>query len=109
MPTPSSIDEYLSGIPEEMRDALERLRATIGAAAPDAVEAISYQMPAFKYRGRVLVYFAAFKDHLSLFPASGQVLDRFEAELGAHRTSKGPIQFSPTDPLLEGLVEHAVT
>ncbi|HEY5526815.1 MAG TPA: DUF1801 domain-containing protein [Candidatus Anoxymicrobiaceae bacterium] len=76
---PASIDEYLEGVPEKQRVALERLRATIKAAAPDATETISYQMPAFRDHGR-LVAFAAFKDHLSFLPMSMAVIDAHQKE-----------------------------
>ena len=64
---PASIDEYIAGFPPEIRTILENIRATISAAAPDAEEIISYRMPAFAQNG-VLVYFAAFKAHIGLFP-----------------------------------------
>ena len=65
MATPTSVEDYLAALPEEPRTALEKLRKTIKAAAPDATETISYQMPAFKDHGRFLVSYAAFKDHCS--------------------------------------------
>ena len=66
----SAVDDYLAALPPDQRAALEHLRATIRAAAPDATEAISYGMPAFKQDGRGLVGYAAFKAHCSLFPMS---------------------------------------
>ena len=105
---PSTIDDYLSRVPDEPRAALEKLRATVKAAAPDTTETISYQMPAFKYRGRALVGFAAFKNHCSLFPYSTKVLETYEEELGSMRTSKGTIQFSSDRPLPSALVEKIV-
>jgi uncharacterized protein YdhG (YjbR/CyaY superfamily) len=105
---PSTIDDYLSRVPEEPRAALEKLRATVKAAAPDTTETISYHMPAFKYRGRALVGFAAFKNHCSLFPYSTKVLETYEEELGSMRTSKGTIQFSSERPLPSALVEKIV-
>ena len=94
-------------MPEEARAALEKLRAQIRAAAPEAVEAISYQMPAFKLRGRLLVYFAAFKDHCSLFPGSS-VMEAHRDELKGYYTSKGTIRFSPGKPLPAALVKKLV-
>jgi uncharacterized protein YdhG (YjbR/CyaY superfamily) len=70
MAAPTSVEGYLAALPEEQRDALEKLRKTIRVAAPTATETISYQMPAFKQDGRFLVSYAAFKDHCSLYPAS---------------------------------------
>jgi uncharacterized protein YdhG (YjbR/CyaY superfamily) len=108
MAGPSSVDEYLAGVPAEARAALEKLRKQISAAAPEAVEAISYQMPGFKVRGRALVAYAAFKDHCSLFPMSGKVIEDHKAELGAHVTGKGTIQFTVDDPLPAALVKKIV-
>jgi uncharacterized protein YdhG (YjbR/CyaY superfamily) len=108
VPGPKTIDQYLSRVPNEMREALDRLRSTIAAAAPEAGEAISYQMPAFKYRGRTLVYFAAFKDHCSFFPGSVKVLDTYEEELKQFRTSKGTLQFTADKPIPRRLVERIV-
>jgi uncharacterized protein YdhG (YjbR/CyaY superfamily) len=87
---------------------LRTLRKTIKTAAPDATETISYQMPTFKYRGRALVGFAAFKDHCSLFPYSAKVLDDYKDELGAFETSKGTIRFSVDQPLPASLVKKIV-
>ena len=108
MAGPTSVDEYLSQVPEEPRAALEDLRETIKAAAPDTTETISYQMPTFKYRGRALVGFAAFKNHCSLFPYSGRVLDTYQEELGSFKTSKGTIQFTTDHPLPTSLVKKIV-
>ena len=103
----TSIDEYLSWIPKEQRAALERLRAAIREAAPEAIETISYQMPAFKDHG-TLVAFAAFKNHLSFFVMSTAVLDAHEDELGEYRTAKGTIHFQPDKPLPDALVKKLV-
>jgi len=108
MPRPSTIDEYLSSIPQEMQALLNALRREIAAAAPEAVESISYNMPAFKYRGRTLVYFAAFKKHCSFFPASVVVLDTYHRELKRFRTSKGTLQFTAESRLPRNLVEKIV-
>ncbi len=80
MAAPTSVEDYLSGLPEDSRAALEKVRKTIRAAAPEATEAISYQMPSFKTHGRSLVCYAAFKDHCSLFPMSLKVLDDYRQE-----------------------------
>jgi uncharacterized protein YdhG (YjbR/CyaY superfamily) len=108
MAGPSTIDDYLSSVPEEVRVALNDLRKTIAAAAPEATETISYQMPTFKYRGQRLAYFAAFKDHCSFFPASAEVLDSYAQELGPFRTSKGTLRFSPDSPIPRDLVMKIV-
>jgi uncharacterized protein YdhG (YjbR/CyaY superfamily) len=108
MAGPSSIEDYLFQVPEEARAALEKLRKTIKAAAPDTTETISYQMPTFKYRGRALVGIAAFKDHCSLFPYSTGVMDAYKEELRSFETSKGTIRFLVDKPLPAGLVKKLV-
>lgn len=108
MVTPSGVDDYLAALPEEPRTALEQLRGMIKAAAPEATETISYQMPAFKDHGRMLVYYAAFKDHCSLFPASRAVLDALGDELKPYFTGKGTIRFRAGDPIPGTLVEKIV-
>lgn len=108
MAGPSSVEDYLSQVPEEARATLEKLRATIKAAAPNTTETISYQMPTFKYQGRPLVGFAAFKNHCSFFPHSAKVLDTYHEELGPLRTSKGTISFPPDKPLPAALVKKLV-
>jgi uncharacterized protein YdhG (YjbR/CyaY superfamily) len=104
---PVTIDEYLGGIPREMRDALEKLRAVIRKAAPQAVEAIGWGMPMFKLKGN-LVGFAAFKEHCSFFPMSTTVMEAFENELASYETSKGTIRFKPGKPLPASLVKRIV-
>ena len=102
------IDDYIGQLPPDQARALTRLRATVATAAPDAVEAVSYSMPAFKLGKRVLIYYAAFKDHLSLFPASGSVMDKLGPELQSHFTGKGTLQFTPQQPLPDDLVRQIV-
>ena len=106
--TPSTVEDYLSRLAQEPRAALEKLRKTIKAAAPDTTETISYQMPTFKYQGRALVGFAAFKDHCSLFPYSGHVLDAYKKELASYEVSKGTIRFSVNKPLPAALVKKII-
>jgi len=100
------VDEYLAGVPKEARATLEKLRQTIKAAAPMASEGISYQMPLYKHRGMV-VGFAAFKDHCSLFPGSA-VMDAHREELKDYDTSKGTIRFPANKPLPAVLVKKLV-
>jgi uncharacterized protein YdhG (YjbR/CyaY superfamily) len=80
------VDEYLASVPAKERAVLEDLRRTIRQAAPMAEERISYRMPAFMYHGP-LVFFAAFRDHLSFFGVSREILERFSSELKPYRTS----------------------
>lgn len=105
--TAKDTDAYLASLPPADRAALQRLRSAIKAAAPEAVESIAYSMLAFKYRGRPLAYFAAFKDHCSFFPTAFDA-EAFAADLAPYRTSKGTIQFQASKPLPAALVRKLV-
>ncbi len=107
VPAPKKVDEYLARVPPKFRIALQRLRKTIQAAAPDADEVISYQMPAFRQNG-MLVYFAAFEDHCSFFVASDKVHRQFSAELKPFKSGKGTLRFTPDRPLPADLVTRIV-
>jgi uncharacterized protein YdhG (YjbR/CyaY superfamily) len=104
----AQIDAELAALADDMRAAMEALRRTIQAAAPDAVEAISYGAPAFRYRGRSLVAYRAAKAHGSLFPMSPAVIDAHRAELTGYDTAKGTIRFTPERPIPEPLVTAIV-
>jgi uncharacterized protein YdhG (YjbR/CyaY superfamily) len=108
MAAPNSVEDYLAALPEESRVALEKLRRTIKAAAPEATETISYQMPAFKDHGRSLVAYAAFKDHCSFFPMSTKVIEAHREELKPYHTGKGTIHFHSAEPLPAALVKRLV-
>ena len=89
---PSTVDEYLARVPEPARSTLNEIRATIRSVVPpEAEEVISYGIPAFKYK-RVLIWYAAFSDHCSLFPTAS-VIAKFKDELKGYRVSKGTIHF----------------
>lgn len=109
MTAPTTVEEYLAGLPEASRIALQRLRETIRAAAPEAIETISYQMPAFKDHGRMLVSYAAFQDHCSLFPASKGVIATYRDELEPYISGKGTLRFRPDNPIPAHLVQRIVT
>jgi uncharacterized protein YdhG (YjbR/CyaY superfamily) len=103
-----TVDEYLAGVPEPARSTLQHLRDVIRAAVPkETTEVISYGIPMFKFNG-MLVGYAAFKKHCSLFPTGSGVLDLFEEELRGYRTSKGTIQFPADQPLPDALVRKIV-
>jgi len=104
---PTTIDEYLSGLGEDQRAALQKLREIIRSAAPDAEECISYQMPAFRQNG-MLVGFAAARNHCSLYAWNGTSVGLFAEELRNYDTSKGTIRFTPDKPLPETLVRRLV-
>jgi uncharacterized protein YdhG (YjbR/CyaY superfamily) len=108
MAGPTDVEDYLAALPEDQRDALEKLRTTIRAAAPEATESISYQMPTYKLRGRVLVYYAAFKDHCSLFPASEAIMEALGEELKPYFSGKGTLRFTPDRPIPVALVKKIV-
>ena len=102
-----NIDEYLAGVPEPERRTLQKIRAAIRSAVPaGTTEVISYGIPAFKHKG-VLVWFAAFSKHCSLFPTAA-VIEEFRDELKAYEISKGTIQFPLNKPLPAGLVKKMV-
>ena len=102
-----TVDEYLRALPEAMRTALETIRQSIKAAAPQAEEVISYRIPTYKYRGP-LVHFAAFKDHCSLIVVSKSVLEIFKPDLQSYKISGTTIHFSPEKPLPATLVKKIV-
>ena len=104
----AQIDTYLATLPDDVRNALEALRRTIQTAAPDAVEAISYGAPAFRYHGRPLVSYRAAKAHCSFYPMNPAVIDAHRAELKAYDTAKGTIRFTPNAPLPDNLVTSIV-
>jgi uncharacterized protein YdhG (YjbR/CyaY superfamily) len=101
-----SIDEYIATFPEETQKILEELRATIKAAAPDAEEKISYQMPAFALKGN-LVYFAAWKNHIGFYPTS-RGTQAFEHELSMYESAKGSVKFPIDKPLPLELISKIV-
>ena len=104
---PKSVDEYFANVPEPARSTLNKIRAAIRSAVPpEAIETISYRIPAFKHK-RVLVWFAAFSNHCSLFPTAS-VIEAFKNELKGFSTSKGTIQFTTDEPLPAALVKKLV-
>ena len=101
-----TVDEYLAALSTDKRAALERLRKTIRAAAPRAEECISYQLPAFRLDGRMLVWFGAATNHCSFYP--GGIVEDYKKELENFATSKGTIRFQPDHPLPATLVRKLV-
>jgi uncharacterized protein YdhG (YjbR/CyaY superfamily) len=102
------VDEYLSGVDEPKRSTLHELRRTILEVVPEAEEGISYRVPAFRVRGRVVAGFAAFSNHLSYLPFSGSVLDQLAAELQGYTMTKSALHFPIDDPLPKWLVEKLI-
>jgi uncharacterized protein YdhG (YjbR/CyaY superfamily) len=103
----TSVDKYFASLPRNARPALKRLRRTIRSIVPEATEVISYGMPTFKL-DRMIVAYAAFQGHYSLFPLSSTLLDRYQRDAGRFRSSKGTLQFAYDEPLPESLVRKIV-
>ena len=93
---PKSVDEYIAAQSEAVRPKLEQVRAAIRRAVPDAVEGIGYRMPGYKLHGKPMLYFAGFKEHYSLFAASGTFFAALEDELRSYDLRKGTVHFPLT-------------
>ncbi|HEV2349500.1 MAG TPA: DUF1801 domain-containing protein [Terriglobia bacterium] len=105
---PSTVDEYLAGVPEPQRTTLKKMRAVIRSLVPaEATECISYGIGGFKYKGP-LVWFAAFKDHCSFFPGNSTLIAEFKDDLKGFPTSKGTIRFPVDQPLPAALLKKIV-
>jgi uncharacterized protein YdhG (YjbR/CyaY superfamily) len=108
---PSSVDEYLSTLPDAPRTTLEKVRAMIKGAVPDAAEGMAYGMPGYKYDGRPLIYFAAAKNHLGLYGIP-TVIEAHKAELAQYDLSKGVIRFpidkAPSQKLMKSLLKARI-
>jgi uncharacterized protein YdhG (YjbR/CyaY superfamily) len=102
------IESYLATVNPAHRKALQTLRKTIQKAAPDAVEGVSYNLPAFRLLGKPLVAFSAFTNHCSFFPMSAKLIDEFQYELKDFKTSKGTIRFTADKPIPAALVTKIV-
>jgi uncharacterized protein YdhG (YjbR/CyaY superfamily) len=102
----NTIDEYIALFPAETQKILKEMRAVIKAAAPDAEEKISYQMPTFALKGN-LVHFAAYKNHIGFYPAP-KGIEEFKAELAAYKGGKGSVQFPIDKPIPYDLIRRIV-
>jgi uncharacterized protein YdhG (YjbR/CyaY superfamily) len=106
-PAPKDIDEYIASFPTQIRDILQQIRGTIKKAVPEAEETISYKMPTFNLRGHYLIYFAAYKKHIGMYPApTGD--DEFKEEISAYQTGKGTLQFPLDEPIPYKLITKIV-
>ena len=103
---PKSVDEYIAAQPEAVRPKLEQVRAAIRKAVPEAVEGIAYRMPGYKLHGKPMLYFAGFKEHYSLFAASGTFFAALEDELRGYDVRKGTIHFTLTKPVPVKLISR---
>jgi len=102
-----NIDEYILTFPPETRKMLEEIRGAIRNAAPDATEAISYQMPTFKLNGKNLVHFAGYKNHIGFYPVPSG-MEAFKKELSSYKQGKGSVQFPLDKPLPLDLINEIV-
>ena len=103
---PRSVDEYIAAQPEAARPKLEQVRAAIRSAVPEAEEGIGYRMPGFKLHGKSLLYFAGFKEHYSLFAASGTFFATLKDELSGYGLRKGTVRFPLTKPVPVRLISR---
>jgi uncharacterized protein YdhG (YjbR/CyaY superfamily) len=107
-PTPTSIDEYIATFPHDLQAILEQIRSTIKAAAPEAKETISYNMPGFTLNGHYMVYFAAYKKHIGMYPVpTGDA--QFNAELSVYVAGKGTVRFPFDKPIPFDLIRAMIT
>ena len=108
MPRFASYEAYVASLPDDRRLGVERLRASAVAAAPDAVETISYDMPALRLDGHFLVSWAAYKSHYSLFPASAAVVQELGDDIRPFLAGRGTIRFPADQPIPEDVVTRVV-
>lgn len=103
----ADIDGYIAGSPSDTRQQLEQIRSLVLEIAPDAVESVSYAMPTFKLNGHVLIYGAAFKKHIGLYPAP-IALEHFKTDLEPYKATEGTVQFLRTQALPLGVIARIV-
>jgi uncharacterized protein YdhG (YjbR/CyaY superfamily) len=101
-----SVDEYLASQPEAVRSILGRVRGAIRKAVPEAEEVISYQIPTYKLQSGPVLYFAGWKRHYSLYPATGRVIAAFKDELASYEIDKGTIRFPLSQPVPVQLIRR---
>ena len=103
---PQSVDEYIAAQPQAVRPKLEQVRAAIRKAVPEALEVIGYRMPGYKLHGKPMLYFACFKEHYSLFAASGSFFAALADELSGYELRKGTVHFPLTMPVPVKLISR---
>ncbi|MDX6717742.1 MAG: hypothetical protein QOH30_4300 [Baekduia sp.] len=94
-----SVDQYIASLPDDVQPILQRVRSTIRKAVPDAEETISYQIPAVKLNGVTVLYFAGWKQHFSIYPATAELVEAFADDLARYKLGKGTIQFPLSQPV----------
>jgi uncharacterized protein YdhG (YjbR/CyaY superfamily) len=99
-----SVDEYIASQSEPTQKILARVRSVIRRAVPDAAESISYNLPTYKLHGRPVIYFAAWKNHYSVYPSTAALVAKFKDELSRYEMSKGTIRFPLNEPVPARLI-----
>lgn len=102
---PESVSDYIAAQPEAVQPLLRRVRSAIHKGAAGVEESISYGIPTYKLRGRPVIYFAAWKRHFSIYPSTGQLVERFKDRLSRYEVEKGTIRFPLAEPAPERLIE----
>ena len=102
----TNVDEYISAQPEAAQPVLQRVRNTLRRALPGAEEVISYKIPAYRLHGRIVLYFAGWNQHYSLYPAGDLLVAAFKDQLAPHKVSKGTIRFPLCEPIPVKLIER---
>lgn len=101
------IDDYIADLPKDVQEIMEKIRSTIRKAAPDATETISYKMPTFNLNGHYLVYFAAYKKHIGMYPVPAGD-EEFRREIATYQAGKGTLQFPLDQPIPYKLITKIV-
>jgi|SRR5581483_1479173 len=104
---PKNIDEYIAGFPPNVQDILQKIRLTIRKAVPDAEETMSYKIPTFTLNGKYLIYFAAYKNHIGLYPAPTGI-EKFKQALDEYGGGKGTLKFPLDEPIPYSLITRIV-
>lgn len=104
MAPPTTVSEYIASVPPKARKALTQIRGAIKKAAPGITERISYRIPTFDLDGKYLLYMAAFKDHVSIYPATATMMAKYGVQLRRHRSGAGTLRFALDEPLPLGLI-----
>jgi len=103
-----TVDDYIAGFPKDVQKILRTIRKTIRAAAPDAEESISYRIPTYKLNGHPVIYFAAFKSHIGVYPVTPPVKKKFKKELSGYKGGKGTVRFPFDEPIPYTLIGKIV-
>ena len=103
-----SLDKYIATFPKNVQKILEEVRQAIKEVIPAADELISYQIPAFKLNGSYIIYFAGWKNHISLYPVTDEIKEKFKKDISSYKTSKGTLQFPLDKPMPLALIKKIV-